>query len=170
MGIAPKFSAADVHKIVEAKMQGVTAQIEAKLTRVGNKFVADARLKADNDEYGEALRGISKTTGINKAIIDGDTPSFTDRTGNLRSSIGFIIMKDGDELKSDFEQTLDGASGKTKAISYAKEVGGQYKGSYTLVVVAGMEYAAAVESLGYDVMTGSSIQATENLNKYFKRK
>ena len=145
MGIAPKFSAADVHKMVEAKMQGVTAQIEAKLIRVGNKFVADARQKAD----------------------------FTDRTGNLRSSIGFIVLKDGKQIAADFEKSVKGTdkvTGEVTGVGLANQIGNKFNKGYTLVVVAGMEYAAAVESKGRDVLTGSSIQAVANLSQYFKRK
>ena len=144
MGIKPTFAAADVHKMVDAKMKGVTAQIEAKLIRVGNKFVADARQKAD----------------------------FTDRTGNLRSSIGFIVLKDGKQIAADFERSAigtDKATGEVTAVGLANQVGAKFKNGYCLVVVAGMEYAAAVEMRGRDVLTGSSIEAKTNLQKYFKQ-
>lgn len=140
--IKAKFTAAEIHKTMLAKVAKMEKAIEARLIRIGNKFVRDARLNAD----------------------------FTDRTGNLRSSIGYVLIGDGTPIKADFEDTKKGLMGKTKAIEYATEITSGYNHGYVLVVVAGMEYAARVESHGFDVLTGSSIAATNELTKYFKRK
>ena len=140
--IRAKFTAADIHKTMLAKVAKMEKAIEARLIRIGNKFVRDARLNAD----------------------------FTDRTGNLRSSIGYVLIGDGTPIKADFEDTKKGLLGKAKAIEYATEITSGYNHGYVLVVVAGMEYAAAVESMGKDVLTGSSLSAVASLNKHFKKK
>lgn len=170
MGIKPLFSPNDIRARLNAEIEKIEKQAEARLIRIGNKFVRDARSKTDDKAYTEALQGISKSRGLAKAILEADSPSFTDRTGNLRSSIGFVLLKDGKVVKSDFEQTLEGSEGKAQAIRYASGEADRFVFGYALIVVAGMEYAAAVESKGYDVISGSSIEATNALNKYFKKK
>lgn len=143
--IKAQFKASDIHKMVHRKIANMEKAIEARLIRIGDKFVRDARTKAD----------------------------FTDRTGNLRSSIGYLLLANGKLFKADFDQTKDGVIGKATAQNYARELAAesvQYSKGYVLIVVAGMEYAARVESHGYDVLTGSSIAATNELTKYFKRK
>ncbi len=88
---------------------------------------------------------------INKARNSGN---YTDRTGNLRASIGYVILKDGQEIDSSFP------GGKSKGVSAAKkaidEVRGLFGKGLVLIGVAGMNYAAAVESKGFDVITGSA--------------
>lgn len=87
---------------------------------------------------------------------------FKDQTGNLRASIGFLIAKDGKILDQDFTGKPEGRS---NGVSYAKSL---EKGEgYVLIVVAGMNYAAAVESRGKDVLTNSAAIATELLRSTF---
>lgn len=92
---------------------------------------------------------------VNNARINGN---YTDDTGNLRSSIGYVILKDGQEIYSSFPG--DTAQGKRTARRESRRIvldevsQTDYKG-YMLVGIAGMSYAAAVESRGYDVITGS---------------
>ncbi len=139
MGLTPAFTQGDIRNFLNQSAARVHQVNIARLKRVGLQFVIDARTKAD----------------------------FTDQTGNLRSSIGFIIVFQGEIVESDFEgQTQEG---QTKAEQFAFEVAMQHSRGYALIVVAGMEYAAAVEAKGKDVLTGSSAQAKASLNKYFKR-
>ena len=141
--IKAQFKPSDIHKMMHDKIAKMEKSIQARLIRIGNKFVRDARDNAD----------------------------FTDRTGNLRSSIGYVLFEDGKPIKSDFDQTKEGMLGLKQAEVYANTIAAEYADSrYVLIVVAGMEYAAHVESKGFDVLTGSSISATADLNKYFKAK
>ena len=77
---------------------------------------------------------------------------FRSQTGNLRSSIGYIIARDGNILKENIEGKSEG---RTQAKKIAEEVLKESKKGFVLICVAGMEYAVAVESKGYDVITGS---------------
>lgn len=97
--------------------------------------------------------------------------NFTDRTGNLRSSIGYIIFKDGRPIEDNFEEAgsgTDKATGKSRGYQYGIE---NFKSTmgYVLLVVAGMQYAAAVESKGFDVLTTSSFLAEESLKTSLER-
>lgn len=90
-------------------------------------------------------------TFVNKArSID----TYKDNTGNLRASIGYVIMAHGKVVKSDFKGKPDG---QDKGRSAADEIAAQYPYGYVLIGVAGMEYAAAVEARGYDVITSSAV-------------
>ena len=87
---------------------------------------------------------------VNNARMNGN---YTDDTGNLRSSIGYVILKDGQPIKQNFSgRSNEGVLEGKKA---ADEIGQQFPRGYVLIGVAGMSYAAAVESRGYDVITGS---------------
>jgi len=82
--------------------------------------------------------------------------AFTDQTGNLRASIGYSVLKDGKVIDEGFDGEQEGIAESKKVI---KEIGKEYPIGYVLIGVAGMEYAAAVESKGYDVITGSTPSA-----------
>lgn len=87
---------------------------------------------------------------------------FTDDTGNLRSSIGYVIVKDGSVVRaSSFEQVKNGSDGTSKGRSYAESLAARYKNGIALIVVAGMNYAAYVKKRGYDVIDSSELLAEQ---------
>lgn len=91
---------------------------------------------------------------------------YTDQTGNLRSSTGYIIVKDGAVRKVNFTTRKGRSSqqdGKTAGYQHAISVASNHSNGYTLIVVAGMEYALAVESKGRDVLTSTEYLANERL-------
>lgn len=96
---------------------------------------------------------------------------FHDQTGNLRSSIGYIVFVDGVAVyESTFEQVQpqaaykDGVSynGSKVGKDYCLEIGKNTTG-VCLVVVAGMSYATYVESRGRDVLTSAEHLAEKEL-------
>jgi hypothetical protein len=87
--------------------------------------------------------------------------TYKDQTGNLRSSIGYIIARDGNIIQENIEGK---AEGRSQAKKIADEVLKENRKGFVLIVIAGMEYAAAVESKGYDVITGS-VPAAKTLLK-----
>ena len=80
--------------------------------------------------------------------------TYKDQTGNLRSSIGYVIAKNGKVVKDYFpgEKPTGTNTGRTFA---SLESSG--KKGFSLIVVAGMEYAAKVESRGYDVIASAEL-------------
>lgn len=81
---------------------------------------------------------------------------FTDRTGNLRSSIGYVVALDGKPINMAFEAVKGGAEGIAEGERLALQIAGRYgTGDPVLVVVAGMNYAVHVESKGRDVLTSA---------------
>lgn len=90
------------------------------------------------------------------------TNSYKDQTGNLRSSIGYVIVKDGSVVRaSSFEQVKNGADGTSKGRSYAESLASRFKDGIALIVVAGMNYAAYVKKRGYDVIDSSELLAEQ---------
>ena len=99
--------------------------------------------------------------------------SYTDRTGNLRNSIGYVVVQNGRIVTEDFSIGSGHGEAKTQARAYALEVARNLPANKTyLVWVAGMEYAKYVEAKGFDVLEGSGnwIESTaEKLKAEFVR-
>ena len=121
-----------------------------RLIRAGEKFVADARLKANVDSSAFPSKG----SGI-----------YQDQTGNLKNSIGYIIYKDGIAEKENFADFPgDGVAAARQALSRVPK-----KAGYVLIGVAGMNYASYLESLGYNVITSQSIVLFKDLARALKK-
>ena len=134
--IKPKFTLEGIKRVIHEKLDKIEQAIIMRLQFVGETFVKNARENAN----------------------------FTDRTGNLRSSIGYVILKNGERIASDIKP---GKGGETSETVLGKVVPNFPKG-FVLIVVAGMEYAAAVESKNFDVLTGSSLIAEDELRTAIK--
>ena len=91
--------------------------------------------------------------------------SWIDRTGNLRSSVGYIVLRDGEIVAaSDFGQVLQGGEGSDTGRRFAEEIARNIHSDYALVVVAGMNYASYVEAIeGKDVLAGPELFARKKL-------
>jgi hypothetical protein len=166
MAITPNFTNDDIKRVIVEKMKRIEEVILLRLQRIGEQFITDARLNG----------------------------TYTDRTGNLRSSIGYVILRNGEQYSQGGFQKVSGVTklsrkakkqlsdfseSKTLAIlneslivdgtrvgkSVLAEAIGRFPTGLVLIVVAGMSYAAAVESKGRDVLTGSSQIAVISLKK-----
>lgn len=139
MAIKPMFTKNDVRERFDNFLKEVEkAQIEA-LERLGEQCVTHAR------------------------DIPADV-GFADRTGNLRSSIGYVIFKDGQAIRHNYEQVLEANEGIQAGQRLAEEVGSSTKG-ICLVVTAGMNYATYVEAKGRDVLASAETLAQRELPK-----
>jgi hypothetical protein len=87
-----------------------------------------------------------------------DMGTYQDQTGNLRSSIGYIVLQNGKVYKkSAFEQIKKGSDGVKEGKKFIDDLISQYSRGMVLLIVAGMNYAAAVESRGQDVITSAEL-------------
>lgn len=100
--------------------------------------------------------------------VSGGT-SFTDRSGNLRSSIGYIILKNGETIKKNLHGILQAEEWHSKVDEFilTMESDPSNSSGLILVVFAAMEYAAAVEALGFDVIS-STIPMVSVMKKELK--
>ena len=99
---------------------------------------------------------------VNEARQNG---SYKDRTGNLRSSIGYGVFKDGQPIGTGGFEPLEGATdeGSQTGRNLLMKIGGEHTEGYVLVVVAGMNYGVYVEARGYNVLTSSELLAEREL-------
>lgn len=91
--------------------------------------------------------------------------SWIDHSGNLRSSVGYIIAKDGKVVKySDFRQVRGGSEGADEGKRFAEELAKNSNSDYVLIVVAGMNYAEYVEAMDNKVvLVSAELYARRNL-------
>lgn len=136
--IVPKFNKADIRRVIEEKIKQIDEAVLMALQRAGERFVKNAR----------------------------STNTYKDQTGNLRSSIGYVILKNGAQIvDGGFVVYNTGGEGARIGKKIIDQISKEYGTGYVLICIAGMDYAAAVESKGYDVITGSSKIAEADLKK-----
>ncbi|MGL4519313.1 MAG: hypothetical protein ACRCUJ_06475 [Phocaeicola sp.] len=121
------------------------------------------------DRSNEKLFKVLSAAGEKFVEVARKSRSYGDQTGNLRSSIGYIIVNDGKILSDNFEQVKSGNEGIKEARQLASEVASTHKNGMALICVAGMNYAAAVEAKGKDVVTSGTIQCEKYLRDTLKK-
>lgn len=103
--------------------------------------------------------------------------SWFDHTGNLRSSVGYVVCKGGIPIEpngviaqsSSFKTIAHGSEGSVKGKEYATKIAHELGGDYGLVVVAGMEYAQKVEDIeGKDVLATATIETKQKFPIYME--
>jgi hypothetical protein len=142
VSIKPRFTNADIKKMIHAKRKAIDDAILLSLQRVGEQFIADAR----------------------------DQRTYKDITGNLRSSIGYVILHNGfQKVKAGFEQIKAGGEGVKVGQRFIDEISEKYGSGWIFIAVAGMDYAASVESRGFNVITSSATDAARQLKQDIER-
>ena len=95
--------------------------------------------------------------------------NYQDHTGNLRSSIGYAIINDGNILNENYEQSTEGPdkqTGMREAKRLISELASVYSDGWVLVGVAAMPYAVYVEAIeNLDVIS----VATEHTEDWIKK-
>lgn len=92
--------------------------------------------------------------------------AYTDQTGNLRSSVGYVIAVDGKVLfSSSFGAVKNGNEGASKGKAYANELVSKYPKGVVLILVAGMKYASYVAGKGYNVLQSAELKAEQLVPK-----
>lgn len=83
--------------------------------------------------------------------------SWFDQSGNLRSSIGYVIVANGSiVMLAGFEPVKQGSEGIKTGRALAESLAKSYSSGYALIVVAGMNYADRVEALDNKVVLASA--------------
>lgn len=93
---------------------------------------------------------------VNKARIDGN---YIDRTGNLRGSVGYVVVANGRIVKMGGFSSAYGSGEKDgikEGESFARKIAVGYTSGYALIVVAGMNYAAYVEAMNNKIVLTSA--------------
>jgi hypothetical protein len=116
------------------------------------KMVRDQLTVIDNAVFNRLVR-----VGEQFIINSRNNHTYKDRTGNLTASVGYAIIKNSDIIKA----TLTNPD----AVKMFEDAANDYPFGYVLIGVAHMNYAAAVESKNFDVITSSALQAKRDLEK-----
>ena len=137
MGISLKFGQV---KITTKKFVGdVEEKMIVVMKYTGEQFVKDARKMKKSDG------------------------GFGDVTKNLRSSIGYFILKDGNIIHEDLKGK---AKGKSSAKEYVETL--PKKMGLQLIGIAGMNYASIVEGKGMNVISRQAEAALIDLKDLMK--
>lgn len=134
--------------------------------------------KSKIDDYIEARMNRLKRAIIYNLCVVGekvrnealDNGSYTDRTKNLRSSVGYVVVVDGQVYKMSAFGKPDGNNdGRSTGMSYARSLAGKFPKGIVLIVVAGMRYASYVSAKGYNVLDSSELLADQLVPKMLKQ-
>lgn len=99
-----------------------------------------------------------------------DNGSYHDQTGNLRSSIGYVVVDDGRIVSTGLNTDVKAEDGRKRAENYLKELASKSEsGKISLIVCAGMNYAAHVEANGYNVLTSAELLAEQLVPSMMKQ-
>ncbi len=92
------------------------------------------------------------------SIRSGRMSDWDDQTGNLRSSIGYVVCVKGRVVKmSDFSIVREGAEGARKGRELAERLARELSSrDMALIIVAGEEYAVYVEAVEGKVVLSSA--------------
>lgn len=96
-----------------------------------------------------------------------DNHTYQDQTGNLSSSIGYCIVRDGKILSMTAPAKVkDGDDGIIKGQQYLDSLAKKWgRHGIVLIVSAGMNYAEYVEARGYVVLSSAEIKAPNILEE-----
>ena len=132
--IEPMFSDSDLDRWTQIFQEKAHRKLHTMLDAAGEMFVKYAR----------------------------ESGNYKDQTGNLRSSIGYVVVLDGKIINDNFKKSgsgTDGEDGLEKGGKLAQQVAAIHNEGFILIGVAGMEYAVYVEAIdSLDVITGASIR------------
>lgn len=118
------------------------------------------------EEYDRKAIVFLQTVGERVVKYAREHGSYTDQTGNLRHSIGYVIVQYGKVVAENFSSGQGFPEAQENARKYALSVVQNLPRTKTFLVwVAGMEYARYVEAKGYDVIEGSGNWVEVNAEK-----
>ena len=110
-------------------------------------------------------------TGEECVRIARESGSYNDITGNLRSSIGYVVLQDGKPVVNGASKQYSGTKGNGEAGPAAAEalltqLQAKFPWGIVLIVCAGMNYAAYVENVRHkDVLTTAELKAESLLKQ-----
>lgn len=144
--IVSKFDIRKVNAALAEKRKGLTQHIISQLCYIGEECIRIAR----------------------------DSGNYNDITGNLRSSIGYVVLNDGNPVQYGASKQYSGKKGNGEAGIPAAEallakLQAEFPWEIVLIVCAGMNYAAYVENIHHkDVLTSAELKAESLLKKLLK--
>lgn len=143
------------------------------LTPLFSKKDIDRWMDIFQEEADQKFRVLLQAAGEMFVKYARESGKYKDHTGNLRSSIGYVIVNSGEIWQENFEKRnvgTDGKEGLTKAKRLAQELANTYIMGLVLIGVAGEDYAVYVEAIeSKDVITAANIKTEEWMRKAIRK-
>lgn len=140
-GLTPLWKKSNIKKLFKELGERAEFVILTLLQRTGEEFVKIARLEGQYDDH----------------------------TGNLRSSIGYVIVKDGKIIGKNFSLSqntgTDKNTGKKEGEQLAMDLVRSFTKGYVLIGVVGMKYAVFVEAMENKDVATRAAEKSEDFTK-----
>lgn len=142
------------------------------------KYYIEEEIRKKKNEIIQRLAYLGEqcVTIAKRKISSAGLTYYKDRTANLKSSIGYVILIDGViVLNGKFRQEpqVDNkgakADGAEKGQEFAKKIAAKYPKGIVLLIVAGMNYAEAVMARDYDVLDSAELNAENKMEGILKK-
>ena len=134
--------------------------------KFGTGYVA-AQVNAFQDRLEKATVFMLQYMGEELAKYAKDQHNYQDQTGNLTNSIGYAVVKQGKIVTYGGE--IQPGEGAEEGLKVAQQMAAKLPNSFSLIIVAGMNYAAYVEAKGYDVILPAQLKAMSDFPQTIQR-
>ena len=161
----PKADINDLFKDVEKFSESLNSDIIDAVTLACLQVVTEARNLPSPPETAKWRIVPGKKEGTSKKVYNPHQPYYIDDSSILRHSIGFAIYDKGVKVMQNFEQQ----PGAELGVAVADEAAQKFPNQIVAIIVAGANYAAAVESKGYFVLTQPTMKLPEILQGYLRQ-
>lgn len=129
-------------------------------------------IKAQQEALERVVVNVLARVGEECLTIAREQGNYTDRTGNLRSSIGYAVVNKGFISTLGFVKlTKEGHDGADEGLAFLRERASKAsKDGISLVMTAGMDYAAYVEAMkGKWVLSKVEIEAPKKAKDFMQQ-
>ena len=134
--------------------------------KFGSGFVA-AQVNAFQERLEKATIFLLQSLGEDLAKYAKDHHNYQDQTGNLTNSIGYAVVRQGKIVTYGGE--VQPGEGAAEGLKVATQMAATLPNSFSLIIVAGMNYAAYVENIHHrDVLTSAELVAESLAEKLLK--
>lgn len=134
--------------------------------KFGSGVVA-AQVNAFQERLEKATQYMLQYLGESLAKYAKDQHTYTDQTGNLTNSIGYAVVRKGKIVTYGVENQP--GEGAAEGLKVATQMAANLQNTFSLIIVAGMNYAAYVESKGYNVILPAQFKAMKDFPEAMKR-
>lgn len=128
--------------------------------------LAHQRVAQLNQRFDKAMVYVLNALGMELVSYARERHTYIDRTGNLTNSMGYVVLKKGQQVAHGGE--TGGGEGEAAAMKLYSELAAGDRHDYSLIIVAGMEYAAYVEAKGYNVLMPAQLKADAEFSRRMK--
>lgn len=131
------------------------------------KGVITAKVEAFQKNLENATIYMLRVLGEDLVAYAKDKHNYTDQTGNLTNSIGYVVVQKRTPIH--YGGLLNPGEGSETGLKLALKLASKTPNSFSLIIVAGMNYAAYVEAKGYNVIIPAELKAKSDFPKAISR-